>query len=196
MAPGYTKWMTDSELKSEFRDLKLKIINNEVDFKPNSLYIKSLSNELDFISNTFPNDIISGSIALKIFGLLKRDINDIDILISDKNRYPSYTKDEYGDEEAIENRLGVRKFDYKRGFFSKKKEYEVDFFENVGSSFIEVNYGGRVLKVHSPLEILDYKINMATNINTTSGSKHNQDLTDIFRHLDMLDYVSEYLDNI
>ena len=191
MAPGFSKYMTNNELKTEFRNLKLKVISGELTFSINQVVSKQLSSELDFINSEFKSDIISGSIVLKLYGLIKRDINDIDILLDDKSRYTNYKIGGY-DEDSVPNRLGSKDFKYKSGFFSKKKEYEVDFFENTDAPYDLVKIGNNTYKLHNPLEILNYKMSMALN-NTNSGLKHNEDLSLIFRHLDMLEHINEYM---
>ena len=105
------------------------------------------------------------------------------IIINDKNRYSKYDKDGYDDVEfSTPNRLGYIDFKYKRGIFTKEKEYKVDFFHNETVSFIEVDFNGEKLKIHNPLEIMDYKLNMAINskVYSSTSRKHNEDLTRIF----------------
>ncbi len=179
----HTNLLTPSELQTEFRDYKLKVISGEINFTPSAKALDKNKDLLYFISDTLPNDIISGSLALNIFGLIYRDTNDIDIIINDKNRYPKYVKDGYDDDEfSTPNRLGYVEFKHKRGIFTSEKEYKVDFFHNVGASFIEVDFNGKKLKVHNPLEVMDYKLNMALNSKVLSSTsrKHNEDLTQIF----------------
>jgi hypothetical protein len=179
----HTNLLTPSELQTEFRDYKLKVINGEINFTPSAKALDKHKDLLYFISDKLPNDIISGSLALNIFGLIYRDTNDIDIIIDDKNRYPKYAKDGYDDDEfSTPNRLGYVQFKHKRGVFTSEKEYKVDFFHNVGASFIEVDFNGKKLKVHNPLEVMDYKLNMALNSKVISSTsrKHNEDLTQIF----------------
>ena len=81
--------------------------------------------------NNFKNDIISGSIALSLLGLINRTVSDIDILIKNKNRYSGYINNTYSDDEELDNRLGYINFEYKKNFFSKTRDYEVDFFLNL-----------------------------------------------------------------
>jgi hypothetical protein len=179
----HTNLLTTSELQTEFRDYKLKVLNNEITFTPSKDSLEKHKDSLSFISHHLPNDIISGSLALNILGLLYRDTTDIDIIINDKNRYPKYDKDGYDDLEfSTPNRLGYIDFKYKRGIFTKEKEYKVDFFHNESSSFIEVDFNGEKLKIHNPLEIMDYKLNMAINskVYSSTSRKHNEDLTQIF----------------
>lgn len=183
--PNYARnFLTSDELKTEFRDYKLKVLNNEVKFMPSDGALEKHKDVLSFISHHLPNDIISGSLALNILGLLHRDTTDIDMIIDDKNRYPKYVKDGYEDDEfSTPNRLGYVDFEYKRGIFTSKKEYKVDFFHNdYGASFTELDFNGVKIKIHNPLEIMNYKLNMAINSKTirTTSQKHNEDLTRIF----------------
>jgi hypothetical protein len=179
----HTNLLTPSELQTEFRDYKLKVISGEINFTPSVKALDKHKDLLYFISDKLPDDIISGSLALNIFGLIYRDTNDIDIIIKDKNRYPKYVKDGYDDDEfSTPNRLGYVEFKHKRGIFTSDKEYKVDFFHNEGASFIEVDFNGKKLKVHNPLEVMDYKLNMAINtkVYSSTSRKHNEDLTQIF----------------
>jgi hypothetical protein len=179
----HTNLLTPSELQTEFRDYKLKVISGEINFRPSVKALDKHKDLLYFISDKLPNDIISGSLALNIFGLIYRDTNDIDILIDDKNRYPKYVKDGYDDDEfSTPNRLGYVEFKHKRGIFTSEKEYKVDFFHNEVASFIEVDFNGKKLKVHNPLSVMDYKLNMALNskVYSSTSRKHNEDLTQIF----------------
>ena len=183
MVTTFHNFLSFDELKTEFRDYKLKALNGEVAFTPSKDALENHKDLLYFISDTFPNDIVSGSLALSLFGLLHRKTNDIDIIIDDRNRYTKYVKDGYEDDEfSTPNRLGYKEFKYKRGIFTSEKEYTVDFFENVGASFITIDFGSKKIKVHNPLEIMDYKLNMATHpkVIRSTSRKHNEDLTQIF----------------
>jgi hypothetical protein len=171
--------LTPDELVREFRDFKLKVMNDDIVFNITNDSIDDLSEELDFIKDTFrEDDILTGSIALRLFGLLHRESSDIDILIKDKDRY-SYIEDDY--EFEIPNRLGYKSFKYRPNIFSKKVEYEVDFFEDLGSNFTEIEVGdflnSRYIRIHNPIEILDFKMKMAIE---GKSDKHNEDLTRIF----------------
>ncbi len=170
----------EQELKTSFRDLKLSVIGG-YDFSFSVERINISRRELEFISERFPNDIISGSLALKIYGLLDRDINDIDILIDDKYRFDSYINDYYGsykthkNQNKIERRLGYKRFDYKPGFFTKKRTYKVDFFENDGSKYNDLEFNGKKLKIHNPMELIDFKMSLSDD------NKHLRDLFMIFQ---------------
>ena len=83
------------DLRMEFRSFKLKCINNEIEFKISDSVVNENKNLLSFITDTFPNDVITGSLALKLLGLISRESNDIDILIKDKSRYDKYIIGDY-----------------------------------------------------------------------------------------------------
>jgi hypothetical protein len=104
----HTNLLTTSELQTEFRDYKLKVLNNEITFTPSKDALEKHKDVLSFISHHLPNDIISGSLALNILGLLHRPTADVDMIIDDKNRYSKYVKDGYDEllwKELKENRL-------------------------------------------------------------------------------------------
>lgn len=167
--------LTISELKSELREYKLKIINDETKFEVDPTKFSG-NKMIKFIKKEFSEDVITGSVALSLFGLLGRYTNDIDILIKNKNRYSYYDYFcGYGDAD-IPNRLGYKNFKYKPSIFSITKEYRVDFFEDIGSSFIE--YDG--VKIQHPIEIINYKMLLANSGDTSSCYKHRNDLMKIF----------------
>jgi hypothetical protein len=169
---------TKFDLIQEFRSLKLKAFNEEISFKPSVDFIKLNKTKLEFISSNFPNDIITGSLSLQILGLLLRETNDIDILIKDKNRYSNYKNSSYSEESEIKNRLGFIDFSYKKSLLSRTIKYEVDFFEDAGSNYIEFDFNDKKMKLQHPLEVIDCKIKMSNN------RKHLKDLHFIFSHFE------------
>ncbi len=177
----YIKSSYEIDLVPQFRDLKLKLISGDFQFSLSQNAVKKYYNELLFIKEKFPNDIITGSIALNLFGLIDREISDIDILIKDTDRYSGYLNETYGDPETgmIDNRLGYILFDFKRGFFYKKRRYEVDFFKDLGTKYIEFQFEGVKLKIQHPLEIISVKMGMSRN------HKHYRDLEIIFSKFDI-----------
>jgi hypothetical protein len=179
------KSLTRSDLKSEFRNLKLKIIKGDYEFKFSESKTNMLRNELDFISKKLlPTDVITGSIALKLYGLLDRNYSDIDIIIEDKSRYDNYSRNvRYGslDDTDLDTRLGHKQLSYKKGFFSRKKKYAVDFFENSGVSYNELEFNGYKFRVHSPMELIDTKIGLCED------QKHFEDIDFIFKSIELSD---------
>ncbi len=176
----YIKSQFHKDFTPDFRELKLKIISGQVNFEISKDVVKKFNTELKFIKNTFPNDVISGSIGLHLFSLISRGISDIDILIKDEKRYSGYNNYNYGDTEKLTlNRLGFIRFDYKKNFFSYKKTYEVDFFKDLGATFIEFDFEGVKLKVQHPIEIISQKMTMSNH------HKHYRDLEIIFNKFDI-----------
>lgn len=161
--------------ESDIRDLKVKIINNEFNFEIKENRIKSFKKELDFISHYFKDtDILSGSLALSLYGLIERNINDIDILINDENRYQHYLKRGY--DIDLPNHLGYKYLKHKKNFLSFKKEYKVDFFLNKDKDYNELDYNGKKIKIHKPLKILEFK-------DKINSSKHHEDLYRVFNNI-------------
>lgn len=179
MWDGYVS--DELDFKSKLRDLKIRMINGEDLFFIDEDKILQNKKFLDFISDTLPNDIITGSLSLSIFNLIDRKVGDIDILIKDSDRYNDYRNYGYGDDD-IENRLGYKEINYKPSFFSRTKSYEVDFFLDTGASYKEFNYKGQNIKVHHPIEIISHKIKMIEN-RVSASSKHSGDLYRIFESI-------------
>ncbi len=169
-----------ADLTPRFRDLKLKLISDNFNFEVSKDTLKKYYNDLLFIKKEFPNDIITGSIALSLLGLINRDIGDIDILIKDVNRYSGYNNYNYGDEKkGIENRLGFIRFKFNKGLLSRTKTYEVDFFKDLGTTYIEFQFEDVILKLQHPLEIVSAKMGMSRH------HKHYRDLEIIFNKFDV-----------
>jgi hypothetical protein len=84
---------------------KLNLILNDIKFKVLDDSIIKYKKELTFIANKYPNAIITGSIALNLYGLIDRPYNDIDIIIDKiedgKVYLPMFNND-------MKNRLGYR----------------------------------------------------------------------------------------
>lgn len=186
-----TSTLSLDDLRMEFRNYKLKSLNNEIQFNILPSSVEENYDLLIFITENFPDDIITGSLGLKLLGLISRKSNDIDILIKDKNRYSNYNLNDYGDDEfTTPNRLGFVAFNYKKDIISKSKEYIVDFFEDKNVPYLEFEikvgplFHQRVkkIKIHNPLEIMDYKLTIFANPKVVKyvGRKHNEDLTRIF----------------
>jgi hypothetical protein len=174
-----TRQKYQRDLLPEFRDFKLKLIQSDIEFSVSKDLIKKYHTDLTFIRNNFKNDIISGSIALSLLGLIHRVVSDIDILIKDEWRYSGYINNAYVDDgEGMDNRLGYIEFKYKPGLFSKTRYYEVDFFKDINAKYIEFDFEGTTLKLQHPLEIITAKMGM------TRVHKHYRDLEIIFRKFD------------
>lgn len=169
--------MSDKDWTPYLRDFKLGIITGEREIKANTENLKKFDEQLTFIKDEFPDDVITGSLGLNIFGFLDREISDIDILIKDKERYSGYNSGEYyhrtkGNELDMASRLGFLEIKHKLpGVWNKlfPKKYKVDFFQYNSQNYIEVEYKGHIYKVQNPMDILEAK-------STLSGNKHYRDL--------------------
>lgn len=169
--------MSDKDWAPYLRDFKLGIVTGDVELKVNQFALKKFDSQLDFIKDEFPNDVITGSLALNIFGFLDREISDIDIMIKDKERYSGYHSGMYyhmlkGTEVDLEKRIGYltikhRKKGLKNKLFPKK--YKVDFFEEKSVNYLKVEHKGHIYKVQHPMDVLETK----SKIN---GIKHYRDL--------------------
>ena len=171
---------------ADIRDLKIKIISGEYDFSISNDMVSKYKNQLEFISDNLSDDVITGSLVLNLFGLINRDIKDIDVIIS-KKKSKDATKvsyrigNRYGmREEETSNRLGYLDFRYKKStglldFFKIKKKYTVDFFEGDDVSYIEFYFQGKTLKLQNPCDIILQKSKM--------GTKHLNDVNKIFNSI-------------
>jgi len=130
-------------MKDEIRDLKISIITNEINFRFDQNRVKELKNELRFIRKNFPDDIITGSLSLSLYGLLERSINDIDIVILDSSRYQNYDKSNrpYNDnsESISGNRLGTILFKFKKSFIPLHELSDKDPVMISSGKFLRIN---------------------------------------------------------
>lgn len=105
--------------EAELRDIKINLINgSDFDLTITDENKSRFKNELRFLKETCPNDIITGSLALNLYGIFNRQVKDIDVLIKDKDRHSNYliAIDQYNlstPEIEESNRLGYIFIDYK-----------------------------------------------------------------------------------
>lgn len=186
-------------LTSAYRDLKIRLLDEPIEFCIDKSSVTKFKHQLRFIKSLPPDCIITGSIALNLFGLIDRDIIDIDILIQDENQFSDYRKTRYtfhGDDanQLMINRLGYIIFFRKNGFFSKRRKFIVDFFKTTGNEkVIQFEFENYIYKVQNPLQVIACKMQFlpenATetyfpNLSTYfSWAKHYNDLTAIFNKL-------------
>jgi hypothetical protein len=190
----------DFSIEAENRNLKIRMLTENLLFDVDSDNMERLSKELKFINNKYPNSIISGSLALNLYGLIYRDMKDIDLIIEERQNL-HYIKDRYGDENIEMNteRLGCVYVSNKDSFldliniFKKKIIYNVDFFldkEGKTKSF-KFCYNGLDFKIQCPVQIIEQKIALNANYLSTIGvhrlsgtSKHTHDLFNIYKNID------------
>ena len=182
-------WVLEFEPKSAIRDLKIQMITtDDVKFSVSSVNMEVNEKELDFLKLTCPDDVITGSLALNLYGLINRSCNDIDVLIKDKDRYPMghyYNDHSYSDDVGFsENRLGYKHHIYRKDFsienpilnsflfpfiiiinylikvFGNEYHFKVDYFIDNEVKYNTFNYKGHTYKIHCPLQIMDQKLEM------------------------------------
>ena len=180
------------------RDFKIEIVSGERNIEITEEAKQRFAKELRFISSEFPDDIITGSLALNLYGLLDRGIGDIDIMITDRKRYTGYRQGLlYGmlpdGEQTMSNRLGHLEFEIKESFLRrlmngmKRRRYLVDFFETDSAPFETFEFEGHTYKIHHATQIVENKC-VLESIKPLRGKrgysdskeKHGRDLLCIF----------------
>jgi len=184
------------------RGFKIGMVSGERPLEIKKECVQRFARELRFIRSEFPNDVITGSLALNLYGLIDRNIGDIDIMISDGSRYSGYSKGyKYGvpkdGEQALDNRLGYIVFEERQNLptwlpdlsvfraiarlMDKPKKYEIDFFEMPAASFETFEFEGHEYKLQSAVRIVEAKCELERNsIRGYSREKHERDLFCIF----------------
>jgi len=64
---------------SEMRNLKIRMVTEDIKFELADNLSDLYSDQLNFIIDQYPDAIISGSLALDLYGILNRPISDIDL---------------------------------------------------------------------------------------------------------------------
>jgi hypothetical protein len=188
----YTSIPLDFSPLSEMRNLKIRMVTEDIKFKVEDNLSNFYSNYLSFIIEQYPEAIISGSLALNLYGLIYRDMSDID-LIMDKRPVGSFHKNMYGDENIETNsiRLGYQyiteNFKWKN-ILRKRQTFNVDFFLDTDNK-VKYNtfiFKGKTLKIQDPVQITEQKIEMVNNADNyqyRAKQKHNRDLFSIFKQI-------------
>ena len=179
-----------AEILSLWRNLQIEVLEgrkfpiNEKSYKE---FVKS--DKYTAYTEFTPGEIITGSNALKIFGLLDRDTIDLDVVITDPLKYGKLGKAMYSNE-TLENYIGTKRFTMKH-WFKSNKEFHFDFFQFNDTQFIELDIFKSTsgLKVELPLNIIRRKIELADSFGMKYGEKH---LTDVMEILTGEKYVSFY----
>ena len=191
---GYTSIIPPHDFSplSEMRNLKIRMITEDIKFEVADNLSNFYSNQLNFIIDQYPDAIISGSLALNLYGLVYREMSDIDLIV-DKRPTGSFSKNSYGDEniETTSVRLGYQHIteNFKwRNLFRKRETYQVDFFID-NDNKVKYNtfvFKGKTLKIQDPVQITEQKIEMVNNADNyqyRAKQKHNLDLFVIFKQI-------------
>jgi hypothetical protein len=197
---GYTYAEIPSDFSplSEIRNLKIRLITEDVRFKVSENTFDRYESYLRFIGNQYPDSIITGSLALNLYSLINREIKDIDLIV-DKRPTGSFHRDRYGDEniEFNSERIGYQyiteEFSWKR-IFNKRQTFNVDFFldENDKVKYNTFTFNKKTYKIQDPVQIIEQKLEMVNNAENRispsmphmyeSKRKHNKDLYVFFKN--------------
>ena len=167
--------MAESRWSAELRNLKIEIVSGERKVEISEAAKKKHAEELRFIGSTFrKEDVITGSLALNLYGLIDRKVGDIDIMIQDPGRYSGYVRGiRYGEPEdgemKLSNRLGSKEFKAKVAgilrfipFLRKGRTWEVDFFE-ADPKYVSFEFEGREYRVQEPMAVVETKCVLEEN---------------------------------
>jgi hypothetical protein len=177
--------------KSEIRDLKMDMLTGDMSMEITKEAIAALAPQLRIVKENVPSGVITGSVALKLHGLLDRETSDIDVLIDDAGMFGGYKgSHSYGDENPLSNRLGYITFQERESglldrilaYMRREKTlcHQVDFFLAEDTPHTVIEFEGAMLKVHDPFAILETKEALAVNLSRGFGIKHERDLYRIF----------------
>lgn len=184
---GGTSLNDNESLKSKFRDFKLNLLQNNIDFKVDTDKFEDFkqNNFYKIITTYYPNEVISGSISLYLHGIIDfREFNDLDIIVDDRRKVSDYSPmsgskvDNYIGHKYISIQPNYRFFQRLFGVPAINK-IKVDFFENKDCQYTIIDG----LKIHNPIEILHFKLNLAYSVGLdgySNTNKHIDDLEKIF----------------
>lgn len=158
-----------TKLHSDIRDLKLKLILNEIpDFEINMKKLKKGNNWIfnvdywNILTEWKGRAIITGSLALYAFELLDRKPNDIDLIVDENNFKPK--------KQLLKgNYLGVD--GGLLGHYTQSG-YNIDFFNSKNNCIFEKDG----FLFHHPIEIMLKKLDM---ISQNFSRRNNKDIHDI-----------------
>lgn len=201
----------DFDPKPYIRDLKIRLITEDINLQVKQRCVDKYSEKIDTILANFDDFIITGSLALNLYGLLDRNISDIDVILFDqKYDIPMLGSNHLEQGNFNTDRLGycylsngnpfsllgflrsANKIKYLNDFMSPKKEkFDLFLDKEKERKFITFSYKGKNIKVHSPIEIIEQKISMIEgNKNSyyvmNSVSKNTLDLWRIFKTIDSI----------
>lgn len=188
---SYSPEEEENKLKVLSRDIKLTML-----FKKDLFSISNQEDEtLDFIvKNNLDKYIITGSFALKLYGLLDRECKDLDLITSEVDR--EYERVNTYPIEADNCRLGFSKVTEKMTFgnFLKRKSYNCDFFLNKDSKFKTFTYKGFELKIQEPLSIVEEKFKLIKSIKKDSN-QYNWDSLGLYKHIRDIKNINMIINN-
>lgn len=170
-----------NDIRTEWRNLKLKLmLNDDIKFEPNIDLIKKKSYFRDksywqILKKYRGNTIITGSLSLKAFGLMEREVSDIDLIALDSSIVKTVGKHHDRYDTDVKELIGYDKVYTKYFGIWNHERWYVDFFEHTNQTFVEKD--GYLFQ--SPIEVMDKKIDMVANrIYNGHASDRTKDLED------------------
>jgi hypothetical protein len=166
-----------AEIKSLFRNFKLDIIESniklEISEKNFNKFIQT--KQYQAFSKFTPEEIITGSTSLYLFGLIDREPVDVDVICFDGKSYEPFIDRSYSFD--VPNYFGYRDFKVKKRFWNKSTWVTIDFFEFQDEEFIEYKrFNTHLIKIENPLNIIQKKFNIVCSENVNLSNKHYHDL--------------------
>ena len=173
-------------IKRLYRDFQISIIQGREFSISEEKYQKFIkSDKYQVFKKYTPNEIITGSAALNLFGLLDRDIIDLDVILQYPKKFEPYQKLFYSNE-SIESYLGTKWFKWRKyswNIFTDFKKYAIDYFQiEDNTEFVE--YKG--LKIETPMGVINHKIEIADKQGMSYSDKHVNDLVLILNNGDFI----------
>ena len=201
----------DFDPKPYIRDLKIRMITEDMNFGIKQRCVDKYSENIDAILANFNDFIITGSLALNLYGLLDRSMSDLDVILFDQNcDIPMLASNYLEQGEFSTDRLGYaylssvesfslfnfisssNKIKYLKNIFSNKQtKFDLFLDKEKERKFKTFSYKGKEIKVHDPIEIIEQKMSMVENNKNSyyvmnSVSKNTLDLWRIFNTIDSI----------
>lgn len=181
--------LNDNEsLKSKFRDFKISLLQNNIDFKVDIDKFEDFkqNDSYKIMTTYYPNEVLSGSISLYLHGIIDfREFNDLDIIVDDRRKVSDYSPmsdskvDNYIGHKYISIQPNYRFFQrwFGSGRVKMLNKIKVDFFENKDCQYTIIDG----LKIHNPIEIIHFKLNLAYSVDFDGYSNTNKHIDDLER---------------
>lgn len=206
------RYFDHGEAISEIRNLKLRLLNEDIDYKINYEYLKSIEKILNVTNDNYQDYIFTGSIALNIYGLINRNYKDVDIILPKDfniidgtfNQVTHYPSDNDGD--FCSKRMGFRDVkpkialsktvikDIFSTLFSSNNDIRYDLYhdEDDKVKYNTFRYEGKVYRIQDICQLMEQKNILLSRYTPTYGNtsianehyyKHYYDMNFIYNNL-------------
>ncbi len=171
----------DNHYKKTMRNVRTKLALGEYEISVDPVRYDKFkkSKEYKIYKKVHSGKVITGSMALYLFGLLDRRVGDLDVLDSSVSEFDFSHKDSYNFNVDIGGYMGS--IEYSPRWYQSFKLFYVDIFEENENNIDKIVYEDIVLD--NPLSIMENKYKFGTQI------KHRDDLMTIVYKLDKILYT-------